>query len=104
MPMGIGPLTALTGTMAGPSEQELSQTLAWSRYSGFSPSMVRDDMSLPATNPAILPSAAMTRSSSGSAMFQSESARIATASPGPTARQPLDLKNNSGRAASHTRS
>jgi hypothetical protein len=42
-----GATTTSTGTMQGPSEHERSYVLAWGRKRGLSPSMLRDDTSLP---------------------------------------------------------
>lgn len=80
--------------MAGPIEQELRHIFACGRYSGFSPSISRQLMSLPTIYPTMLPSAASTNPSSGSGICQLESLRSVTASSGPIVRAAVDLKRS----------
>ena len=66
--------------------------------------MLREDMSLPLTNPTMRPPESATTASSGSGTSHPESARMPTGSPGPRTRPGAALKNSSGRSATYTRS
>ena len=77
-------------------------TFACGRYSGFSPSMLRLDMSLPTVRATSRPAASATSPSSGSGTSQPESWRMPTSWPGPRTRPGEALQNSSGRTASYT--
>ena len=68
---------------------------------GSSPSIEREDTSLPIVAPVIAPASPSTSPISGSGTSQAESERTAIASPGPTVRRPAaSLRKSSGRSAS----
>ena len=62
--------------------------------------MSRDDTSLPTVWPTISPALLITSASSGSGTFHLLSSRTRIGMPWPATRQPIALKNSSGRFAS----
>lgn len=103
MPSAYGSGISCAGTIHGPAAHEPRYILACGRYSGFSPSMLRELTSLTIVYPTISPFALHTNANSGSGTSQAESSRTPIGSPGPRTRCPTLLKNSSGRSASYTR-
>src|SRR5215831_4322952 len=86
----------------GPSAQLLSYTFACGKYKGFSPSILRELISLPIVHACISPFELMNSVNSGSGTSQEESLRMYTSCLCAATRCESALKNNSGRSASYT--